>query len=389
MKNLVYILPDKDWGVASVVRNLLKFKTNRFKTKVVLIHNTMDDPLLRIKDDFNADEIIRIEYDGKWSSQKTIMNKLKRHFDNNSILISNDGGVELELVNYLDFSIPVVYIMHGDYKHYFNCINEQGHLMDTIITVSDYLREKIESNFENKKEFSKIDVVSVKFPVPLTRNIDKEKDRTEIIRLAFVGSLTEGKGVLFFKDILNHLVKLKISFLFNIIGAGPLEEKLKEELQSFSNVNFKGKLTNSEVISLHNEHDILILPSHGEGLPVSIVEAMKCGVVPIATDLKSGIPELIEDGVTGYTVTLGKIEKYGKFIKYLTDNRDEMALMSGKCIIKATSLFDPFVQTKAYEEAFINSKLSFKKRGENYGLMDFLPFTIVQRMNKLKSNYGK
>src|SRR5690606_35634380 len=119
-----------------------------------------------------------------------------------------------------------------------------------------------ESHFENKDSFSKIKVVSVKFPVPVTRNADNEKVKAEILRLAFVGALIEDKGVLFFKDILTELTELKVNFIINIIGAGHLEEKLKKDLQSFSNVNFLGQLTNQEVISLHSEHDILILPSY-------------------------------------------------------------------------------------------------------------------------------
>ena len=263
MKNLVYILPDKDGGVASVVRNLLRFRTNRCKTKVVLIHNTLDDPLLRVQDEFNADEIIRISYNGKWSSKQGVMNKIKRYLDNNSILISNDGGIELELVNHLKFTIPVVYIMHGDLDHYYNCINKHGYVIDTIITVSDYLLQNIESKFVTKDEFSKIDRVSLKFPIPLAIDDDKEKEKHNIIRMAYVGSLIEDKGVLLFKDILTQLTELKINFMFNIIGTGHLQEKLMEDLNSFSNVHFKGKLTNHEVLSLHSEHDILILPSYG------------------------------------------------------------------------------------------------------------------------------
>ncbi len=386
MKNLVYILPDKDGGVASVVRNLLKFKTDRFETKVILIHNTLDDNSLRVHDAFNADEIIRIKFNGKWSSKQGVMNKIKRHLDQNSILISNDGGMELEVVNNLKFTIPVVYIMHGHYKHYYKCIKNQGYLMDSIITVSDYLKEKIESKFGNKDIISNIDIVSVKFPVPLTIDNPIEKVKSPKIRIAFVGALIEDKGVLFFKDILTQLTELKINFIFNIIGAGHLEEKLKRDLESFSNVHFMGQLTNQEVISMHSEHDILILPSFGEGLPVSIVEAMKCGVIPIATNLKSGIPELIEDGVTGFTVPLAKIEKYGTFIKYLDDNRGKMEIISHKCISKAERLFKPYVQSKAYEDVFINTKPSFTKTKKK-NVLHFLPFTIANRINKLK-NYG-
>ena len=47
--NFVFILPDKDAGVASVIRNLTRYKSSKFYTKVILLHNHMEDPGRRIK----------------------------------------------------------------------------------------------------------------------------------------------------------------------------------------------------------------------------------------------------------------------------------------------------------------------------------------------------
>lgn len=387
MKQLIYILPDKNWGVASVVRNLLRFKTDRFRTKVLLIHNNLDDASLRVNDDFAADEIIRISYNGKWSSSRLVMTRIISHINKDSILIANDGGIDLELVRYLKMSIPIVYIMHGDFVHYYNSINERGHLIDVIITVSDYLKERVKSNLKHSHFLSETEVVSLKFPVPLRKQDGERRKRAKAIRLSFVGLLAESKGVMFFKTILNELVRLGVNFTFNIIGDGPLEEDLKEDLQCFPEVHFLGRLTNQEVISCHAQHDILILPSYGEGLPVSVVEAMGCGVVPITSDLKSGIPELIEDTVTGFTVPLGQEKQYSKIIKYLDDNREEMDAMGERCIRKVNSKFDPYVQAKAYEEVFIHSKPYSKSMMER-NIIDFLPITVAHRINKLKQDYG-
>ncbi len=53
---------------------------------------------------------------------------------------------------------------------------------------------------------------------------------------------------------------------------------------------------------LIDQCDVIVLLSDYEGLPISLLEAMACGVVPVCLNIRSGIPELIEDGVTGLLV---------------------------------------------------------------------------------------
>jgi len=122
IKTIVYILPDKDAGVASVVRNLLRFKSNRYATKVLLIHDKVNDENRRIKDNFNADSTVRITYHGKWASKYSIIRKIQKEIDENSVVISNDGGLGLDAMNHIKHPISVGYILHGNFKHYYNSI---------------------------------------------------------------------------------------------------------------------------------------------------------------------------------------------------------------------------------------------------------------------------
>lgn len=69
------------------------------------------------------------------------------------------------------------------------------------------------------------------------------------------------------------------------------------ELLQLSNVSFPGFSKN--IIELWQGYHALILPSRAEGLPLALVEAMMCGRPAIATDV-GGIPEVIEDNVTGF-----------------------------------------------------------------------------------------
>ena len=64
-----------------------------------------------------------------------------------------------------------------------------------------------------------------------------------------------------------------------------------------------GNWLDSEAVEaeIRKAHAIVLLSDY-EGLPISMLEGMACGLVPISTRIRSGIPELIEDGVTGMLV---------------------------------------------------------------------------------------
>jgi glycosyltransferase involved in cell wall biosynthesis len=371
IKTLVYILPDKDAGVASVIRNLLRFKTNRYKTKVLLIHNLLDDAKRRIQDDFNADNVVRITYNAKWSSRHAVYKKITKELDRNSIVISNDGGIELDAISHVNYNMSVAYILHGNIKHYYNAIKKHENLIQTIVTVSDFLKTKL------KTINSDIDIQSIKFPVP---NIEAEEKQQDIskIRLAFVGSLINAKGIFEIATILTELNSKNIPFSLNIIGSGAEEKQLMNALKNFESVVFNGKLPNSKVLELHQNHDIILLPSKTEGLPVVLVEAMKCGVVPMATKLESGIPEIIEHDVNGFMVILDEVSKYAQHIEQLHHNRSQLKKMSQLCIEKSEHMFDPQLQAKCYEDAFYDTKTINHQVTKS--IVDYLPMTIAHRL---------
>ncbi|WP_262249584.1 glycosyltransferase family 4 protein [Parapedobacter soli] len=88
---------------------------------------------------------------------------------------------------------------------------------------------------------------------------------------------------------------LHVSF----VGSGRDEVGLKEmaNLLELTNVSFLGQVQDIEAVWKH--HHALILPSRSEGLPLTIVEAMKVGRPIITTDA-GGSAELLEDGVNGF-----------------------------------------------------------------------------------------
>jgi len=94
---------------------------------------------------------------------------------------------------------------------------------------------------------------------------------------------------------------------YSIVGDGPLRahlESLVDELGVGNSVRFLGSRRRDEVARLMADAHIFMAPSvtaedgNKEGIPVAIMEAMATGL-PVISSRHSGIPELVEDGVTG------------------------------------------------------------------------------------------
>jgi glycosyltransferase involved in cell wall biosynthesis len=143
-----------------------------------------------------------------------------------------------------------------------------------------------------------------------------------------VGSFRDnGKGI----DILLKAVKLiedKVNKVA-IAGDGVLKEQMMElrnQLCLKEKVDFLG--FRSDIDSLLDQSRIFVLPSRWEGLPISILEAMTKMKPIIATNV-GGIPELLENGISGLLVEPENIVMLADAIKKLL-NDNELAETIGK-----------------------------------------------------------
>ena len=128
-----------------------------------------------------------------------------------------------------------------------------------------------------------------------------------------IGTLHEVKGQRHLIAALATLAERGINVCCRFVGDGPDRvelEGLVDKLGLRGSVEFLGQRMRSDVLELLAETDILVAPSvptsggKREGLPVVLIEAMAAGVPVVASHL-SGIPELVENEVTGLTVPPG------------------------------------------------------------------------------------
>jgi len=182
------------------------------------------------------------------------------------------------------------------------------------------------------------------------------------LTLATVGRLVGKKGI--DTAILGLARAIKTNpgahITFDIVGDGPLKgelERLAAQCGVLGNVRFHGMLSPGRVAEVLDGADAFILPSRTaangdmEGIPVSLMEAMSCGLAVISTR-HSGIPELVGDGISGILVDEGDAEGVGDAIGRFVSAGDTVAAMGCAGNKRVKEQFDLSRQHEKLERLF-------------------------------------
>jgi glycosyltransferase involved in cell wall biosynthesis len=128
------------------------------------------------------------------------------------------------------------------------------------------------------------------------------------------------KGVSRFLDAVPEIVRDVPSARFLLLGRGKEEKSLREKTLALGVepfVIFAGYKT--DIHHYYAVMDVSALTSFSEGLSITLLESMRCGVPVVATRV-GGNPEVVVDGVTGYLVPLGDVPAFAsKTVKLLLD----------------------------------------------------------------------
>lgn len=130
---------------------------------------------------------------------------------------------------------------------------------------------------------------------------------TDVARFVCVGRLCEQKGQLLLIDAVASIVRRGISVELVLAGDGEMRdavESLVREHGLASQVRITGWISSDRVRDEILSARALILPSFAEGLPVVLMEAMALRR-PVISTYVAGIPELVENGVSGWLVPAG------------------------------------------------------------------------------------
>lgn len=153
------------------------------------------------------------------------------------------------------------------------------------------------------------------------------------LRLAFIGRLVAGKGVLDLIEAMHIIARAPeaIGISLRIAGVGPVEVQARKRVEAYGladRVHLVGTIVGAHKHRLLEQTDVLILPSFlPERLPYSLLESMAAGIPAVACAV-GGVAELIEHGRTGLLVPPRRPDLLASAILQLASDRQLLAGLS-------------------------------------------------------------
>lgn len=205
--------------------------------------------------------------------------------------------------------IPWSFTAHGSDLHRDrHMLREKVAEAAFVATISDYNRELIVSDCGEESR-SKVHIVHCGVDTSVFRPRDEDRPVDEPFRVACVGTLYDLKGQTHLIEAVRILRDRRVDIECHFIGDGPDRLELEEQAERHDlggRVHFHGHCTRDEIAERLRTVDAVSLPSaptggRREGIPVALMEAMASGLPVVASNI-SGIPELVEDGKTGFLV---------------------------------------------------------------------------------------
>jgi colanic acid/amylovoran biosynthesis glycosyltransferase len=192
-----------------------------------------------------------------------------------------------------------------------------------VVCVSDYGRSQLMA-ISDSAQWPKIAVVHCGVDTQAFPTRHGERRNARPLRILNVGRLVPVKGQAVLLEAVALVRRRGVDGRLTIVGDGPLRESLRDTARSLGiedSVDFPGSIGQDDIAAHYGNADLFCLPSLREGVPVVIMEAMASGVPVIASRIM-GIPELVEDEVTGLLVAPGRADLLAEAIIRLASNHE-------------------------------------------------------------------
>ena len=199
--------------------------------------------------------------------------------------------------------------------------------VNTIISLSYYGKAYLE------KKFGITDASKVKVVYNFVRKkcFESGKENNRKLVIVYPGGTSIKKSLDVVMDVAYRLKRTKLDFIFywlgntilpsanfSIFGVKDLRQMLHDDPR-FVITGFVPREQSESIISSAN---VFLLPSRGEGCPMTLLEAMRAGCIPIVSDAKHGSRELVEKSNFGFVIKQGDSKAICSLINDIICNHD-------------------------------------------------------------------
>lgn len=242
--------------------------------------------------------------------------------------MKTDTG-KVELVN--PFSLAVK--LQGKISYLLEC--DLFKVSDKITSVATSVSQELGEYGLNPDD---VEVIANAVDENLFNPIEKKNNEKYIL---YTGRLSYRKGLFDFIECGKMICAKHPDIKFKLTGKGPLHDKLQNIVKESGyedRFEFLGHVDKSKLIELYQNATIFVVPSHYEGLPTTLLEAMSCGLPVVATAV-SGALDVIESGKNGILVPIKSPDEMAEAISKILDDEK---LMSDLGIAARKTIEDKF-----------------------------------------------
>lgn len=168
-------------------------------------------------------------------------------------------------------------------------------------------------------------ILYVPYGANIISNLKKEKfSSSQTINFLFVGQVNYNKGVPYLLEAFSKLNNKNISL--TIVGEFNQNDWYIKKFQYLENLHFAGYLTFDRMKNMYEESHVFVFPSFSEGMTLSGIEAMACGL-PIICTPNSGVSDLVTDGENGFIVDAGNADSLKSKMEWFISHSDRIKIM--------------------------------------------------------------
>jgi glycosyltransferase involved in cell wall biosynthesis len=205
-------------------------------------------------------------------------------------VVANLGGDAYDFMRFVPEGVLRIGMIHSDYEHVYRLVESYSAWLDIVVAVSRHSADL----FRHRNPGTQLAVTHITCGIPISTESRLPEDG--VLRVLYLGRLEEEqKRVSMMTRIIRESVTRDPRIRWTLVGDGPQGGEMRAALGNMPGVTFTGALPYAEARAAIPSHDVYFLCSDYEGLPLSMLEAMSSGLVPVVSDLPSGISEVVND----------------------------------------------------------------------------------------------
>jgi len=257
-------------------------------------------------------------------------------------------------------------------------------VMDHVVVIAHHLVKEI----VQAKEHPPVTHLQLGIPIP-TRVAPRDPNRNAPLRLIYYGRLeNESKGVRIFPKIAAALRKRNVRYTWTIQGTGPEESYLRRAFAGEihkGTIRFSAPVSHVVLPSVVRTHDIYILTSTNEGGPLTLLESMALGLVPVCGDIPALVQDVI-DSDNGFRVPCADADAYAERISRLDADRGLLERMSTAARKTITANYSKESMARRYAQLFVSLAESKSSRAWSE---EIRPIGLSRMASVLSSPLGR